>query len=44
MFAVALSANDYIEIMVQHASAAGAIEGGTGRTAAVVSMKRIGPA
>lgn len=44
IFSIALAANDYIEIMVQHATAAGAIEGGTGRTGAVVTMKRIGPA
>jgi len=43
IFSIALAAGDYVEIMVQHASAAGAIEGGTTRSAAVVTMKRVGP-
>jgi len=43
IFSVALSAGDYVEIMVQHATAAGAIEGGTTRAGAIVTMKRVGP-
>lgn len=42
VFSLSMSAGDYIEIMVLHATAAGNIAGGTSTGAAVMSMKRIG--
>lgn len=42
IFSVALAAGDYIEIMVQHATSTGAIEGLSSRSGAVVTMKRVG--
>ncbi len=41
-FPVLLSAGDYVEIMVLHATAAGVINGGTSNGAAMVTMNLIG--
>ena len=41
-FTVVMAVDDYVEIMVSHATAVGNIAGGTGDLAAVVTMRRIG--
>lgn len=44
VFPIVLAANDYVEIMVLHSTAAGNISGGTSLGGATVTMKRLGPA
>jgi len=43
-FPVVMAADDYLEIMVLHSTTSGLIDGGTGASSAVVTVKRLGPA
>ena len=44
VFPVVMEADDYLEIMVLHSTTSGLIDGGTGASSAVVTVKRLGPA